>query len=132
MKKKYLNLFVIDSIGTFLIILLFFILSFFDNEISGFNYTGILSDYKFSVGLSVVGVALFISVICMLKKKFELDVDSLIMPISYLVFAFIIAVVSCILNCYVIVQNMHFAYYYRFIIINYLFLSSYTLLSFKK
>lgn len=132
MKKKYLNLYIIDSVVTFLILILFLVLGFVKKSGSVFNFTSYLSENIFTDILIVVAISLFIVVILLLKKKYTLDVNSLFLPISYLAFTGLIIVVALILNCYVIIKNMHFVYFYRFIIFDYLLLNGYTLLSFKK
>ena len=132
MKKKYISLFIIESIITFIIPLLFLSMNFVVRDGSVFNFVDFLGLNYLTIVVIVISIALFITILLLLfKKKYELDTNSLIFPISYLLFMIFIIIVAFILNCFVIVKNMHFVYYYRFIIYDYLLLCIYTILSFK-
>ena len=132
MKKKYMSLYILDSVITFSIASLFLILNFVKVEGSVFNFVNYLSNHYFTVVLIVLSIATFIVFILLNRKKYTLEVDNLLMPIAYLVFTCILILGAFLLNNYVVIKNMHFVYLYRFIIFDYLLLSSYTILSFKK
>ena len=132
MKKKYISLFIVSSVFTFLVLASFFLLSFISRDGSVYNFVDFLKVNYFTDVLIILAVSLFITVILLLfKKKYDLDVTSLIFPISYLSFIVFIILIAFILNNFVVVKNMHFVYYYRFIIFDYLLLCIYTILSFK-
>lgn len=132
MKKKYISLFIVSSVFTFLVLASFFLLSFISRDGSVYNFVDFLKVNYFTDVLIILAVSLFITVILLLfKKKYDLDVTSLIFPISYLSFMVFIILIAFILNNFVVVKNMHFVYYYRFIIFDYLLLCIYTILSFK-
>lgn len=132
MKKKYICLFIVSSVFTFLVLASFFLLSFISRDGSVYNFVDFLKVNYFTDVLIILAVSLFITVILLLfKKKYDLDVTSLIFPISYLSFMVFIILIAFILNNFVVVKNMHFVYYYRFIIFDYLLLCIYTILSFK-
>ena len=132
MKKKYISLFIVSSVFTFLVLASFFLLSFISRDGSVYNFVDFLKVNYFTDVLIILAVSLFITVILLLfKKKYDLDVTSLIFPISYLSFMVFIILLTFILNNFVVVKNMHFVYYYRFIIFDYLLLCIYTILSFK-
>ena len=124
MKKKYISLFIVSSVFTFLVLASFFLLSFISRDGSVYNFVDFLKVNYFTDVLIILAVSLF-------KKKYDLDVTSLIFPISYLSFMAFIILIAFILNNFVVVKNMHFVYYYRFIIFDYLLLCIYTILSFK-
>ena len=132
MKKKYICLFIVSSVFTFLVLASFFLLSFISRDGSVYNFVDFLKVNYFTDVLIILAVSLFITVMLLLfKKKYDLDVTSLIFPISYLSFMAFIILIAFILNNFVVVKNMHFVYYYRFIIFDYLLLCIYTILSFK-
>lgn len=132
MKKKYISLFIVSSVFTFLVLASFFLLSFISRDGSVYNFVDFLKVNYFTDVLIILAVSLFITVMLLLfKKKYDLDVTSLIFPISYLSFMVFIILIAFILNNFVVVKNMHFVYYYRFIIFDYLLLCIYTILSFK-
>ena len=132
MKKKYICLFIVSSVFTFLVLSSFFLLSFISRDGSVYNFVDFLKVNYFTDVLIILAVSLFITVMLLLfKKKYDLDVTSLIFPISYLSFMVFIILIAFILNNFVVVKNMHFVYYYRFIIFDYLLLCIYTILSFK-
>lgn len=132
MKKKYICLFIVSSVFTFLVLASFFLLSFISRDGSVYNFVDFLKVNYFTDVLIILAVSLFITVMLLLfKKKYDLDVTSLIFPISYLSFMVFIILIAFILNNFVVVKNMHFVYYYRFIIFDYLLLCIYTILSFK-
>ncbi len=106
-------------------------LGIFKSEGSVFNFATFLKMNYFMDVLIIISISLFISIISLYRKKYVLEVGSLIFPISYLIFMSFIIIASLILNNYVVVKNMHFVYFYKFIIFDYLLLNIYTLLSFK-
>ena len=123
MKKKYICLFIVSSVFTFLVLASFFLLSFISRDGSVYNFVDFLKVNYFTDVLIILAVSLFITVMLLLfKKKYDLDVTSLIFPISYLSFMVFIILIAFILNNFVVVKNMHFVYYYRFIIFDYLLL----------
>lgn len=132
MKKKYLILYFSESFITFSILVLFLSTIFKSLYGDMLDLTSFIQMYTLMNCFIVLSISILITIICLLKKKNELDVNSLIFPISYLLFLIFIIIISFVLNRYVIVQYMHFVYYYRFIIFDYFLLSLYTLLSFKK
>ena len=131
MKKKYLILYFSESFITFSILVLFLSTIFKSLYGDMLDLTSFIQMYTLMNCFIVLSISILITIICLLKKKNELDVNSLIFPISYLLFLIFIIIISFVLNRYVIVQYMHFVYYYRFIIFDYFLLSLYTLLSFK-
>ena len=87
MKKKYISLFIVSSVFTFLVLASFFLLSFISRDGSVYNFVDFLKVNYFTDVLIILAVSLFITVILLLfKKKYDLDVTSLIFPISYLSF----------------------------------------------
>jgi hypothetical protein len=132
MKKKFFNLYIIDSIITFLILVLFFILSYTVKNDVFFNFAKLFNYYYVSIILIIISISLFIVVLRLKNKKYDLDVNNMKLPILYLIFVSLILLVSFILNFYVVIINMHFVYFYRFILIGYILLSTYVITSFKK
>ena len=84
MKKKYLSLYFIDSAVTFIILILFLALSFLKNDTSVYNFVTYLGKYFLTSAIMVINTALFIVVINLLKK-YNLEANSLVFPICYLV-----------------------------------------------
>ena len=97
MKKKYISLFIVSSVFTFLVLASFFLLSFISRDGSVYNFVDFLKVNYFTDVLIILAVSLFITVMLLLfKKKYDLDVTSLIFPISYLSFMVFIILICII------------------------------------
>lgn len=108
--KNYLILYYICFIAT----ILFSIITSL-----GFNMSSVLLIINVMLGI------IFTVLIIKIKK---INVNSLIFPISYIIF-FIVVVGLCILfNLKVLVPFVHFGYYQFFILINFLLLNVYSIL----
>lgn len=133
MNKKYLKLYIIESILTFALII-FSIYS----QINSFNLIGYFYDfYDFImhqlllVILSIFNVLFFIVNLVFIIKKKKIRVDNLTFPISYAIF-FIFIVIIAILFSSRVVENMHVTYYCTFILFDYLLFNIYTFIAFKE
>ncbi len=81
--------------------------------------------------LGIINVILTALVtICVFKKK--LDKVNILFPVVFLVFSIIMVILVFLMNEMVVYPYVHFNYYSKFVLINYLLLSIYTLLSFSK
>ena len=81
--------------------------------------------------LGIINVILTALVtICVFKKK--LDKVNILFPVVFLVFSVIMVILVFLMNEMVVYPYVHFNYYSKFVLINYLLLSIYTLLSFSK
>lgn len=81
--------------------------------------------------LGITNVILTVLVtIGMFKKK--LDKINILFPVVFLVFSIIMVILVFLMNEMVVFPYVHFNYYSKFVLINYLLLSIYTLLSFSK
>jgi hypothetical protein len=132
MKKKYFELYIIESIITFLIALVFIVSGILGKSIVGIDYFEIANRSYIMYLQFIIAIALFIVTIRLKIKKYSLDVQNVLFPISYFIFMIFIIIVAFILNYYVVVKNMHLLYYYNFILFDYILLSLYTVFSFKK
>jgi len=84
--------------------------------------------FNMSSVLLIINVILGIIFTGLIIKIKKINVNSLIFPISYIIF-FIVVVGLCILfNTKVLVQFVHFGYYQFFILINFLLLNVYSIL----
>lgn len=80
-------------------------------------------------GINIVLVILF--TIRILQKQRDLNVN-IMFPIVYMGFTFIILLGCDLFNRRLVIPNIHFTYYIVFILINYLLLNIYSVLSFEK
>lgn len=80
-------------------------------------------------GINIIIVILF--TIKILQKQKVLNVN-IMFPIIYMVFVFIILLGCNLFNSRLVIPNIHFTYYIVFILINYLLLNIYSVLSFEK
>lgn len=80
-------------------------------------------------GINIILVILF--TIKILQKQKVLNVN-IMFPIIYMVFVFIILLGCNLFNSRLVIPNIHFTYYIVFILINYLLLNIYSVLSFEK
>lgn len=80
-------------------------------------------------GINIILVILF--TIKILQKQKVLNVN-ITFPIIYMVFVFIILFGCNLFNSRLVIPNIHFTYYIVFILINYLLLNIYSVLSFEK
>lgn len=64
-------------------------------------------------------------------KKKKLNVKNLLLPVAYIIFTIIILIISFLFNNKVIFPYIHFNYYVQFILIGYLLLNIYSILSIK-
>lgn len=80
-------------------------------------------------GINIVLVILF--TIKILQKQRDLNVN-IMFPIVYMVFTFIILLRCNLFNRRLVIPNIQFTYYIVFILINYLLLNIYSVLSFEK
>lgn len=64
--------------------------------------------------------------------KHKLDKINILFPIIYLLFLIIVVVVAILMNDKLIIPYIHYSYYISYILINYLLLNIYSVLSFKK
>lgn len=80
-------------------------------------------------GINIILVILF--TIKILQKQKVLNVN-IMFPIIYMAFTFIILLGCILFNHRLVIPNIHFTYYIVFILINYLLLNIYSILSFEK
>ncbi len=80
-------------------------------------------------GINIVLVILF--TIKILQKQRDLNVN-IMFPIVYMVFTFIILLGCNLFNRRLVIPNIQFTYYIVFILINFLLLNIYSVLSFEK
>ena len=74
MKKKYISLFIVSSVFTFLVLASFFLLGFISRDGSVYNFVDFLKVNYFTDVLIILAVSLFITVILLLfKKKYKLN-----------------------------------------------------------
>ena len=69
MKKKYISLFIVSSVFTFLVLASFFLLSFISRDGSVYNFVDFLKVNYFTDVLIILAVSLFITVMLLLFKK---------------------------------------------------------------
>lgn len=111
--KKYLILYYICFLST----LLFSILT-----TSIFNISTLL--------LTINILISFIFTYLIIKYK-KLQIKNLLFPISYIIFFIIILILCFLFNNKVLIEYIHFQYYQLFILINFLLLNIYSVLSIK-
>lgn len=89
------------------------------------------ASYSISL-LSLINFAFFLIFIILIIKKRKLNVNSLIFPVSYIIFFLVLNIICFLFNNKVIMPYIHFGYYQTFILIDYLFLNIYSLLCLTK
>lgn len=80
--------------------------------------------------VSVINIILIIIFTILLIKKKKINVNSLIFPISYLLFLIVIMIICFMFNNKIALEYMHFGYYQRFILIDYVLFNIYSILLF--
>lgn len=78
--------------------------------------------------INLVLVILFV----ILNSKFKLKKQNKLCPVIYLVFLSIVVILSFIINPLLMLQNVHYMYYFNFVLIGYLILNIYSLLCLSK
>ena len=133
MNKKYLVLYLIESILTFAL-LIFSLCS----QMNSFNLMGNFYDFwdfvmhqYLLVIFSIISILLFIVNLVFIIKKKKIRIDNLLFPISYAVF-FVFIIIMMILFSSVVVENIHITYYCTFVIFDYLLFNVYTFIGFKE
>ena len=132
MKKNYLVLYYLSSILTFGVIIFALVSQLCITQVVGqaYAFNEFFKDYAFVDALIIVSFFLFVFNVMLRSKKYEFKVNNDYMVLLYLVFFMIMTVIALIFNRYEIIRNIHFEYFYGFIIFDYLLLSLYTFLSF--
>lgn len=67
-----------------------------------------------------------------LNRKFKLKKQNKLCPIIYIVFLGIVVTLSFIINPLLMLQNVHYMYYFNFVLVGYLLLNIYSLLCLSK
>lgn len=104
-------------------------------SITCFFLTNIMCDenvYSLMINLFIILNIVFVvinSIGFIIKTKYEFT--SIVMPISYIVFVFIVGIISVIYNNYVVISYMHLSHFFSFIVVYYLLLNIYTILCIK-
>ena len=132
MKKDYFKLYVISSIITFLVNLVFLGLQYKSGQVAGslYDFVELYKGYPIIIVLVVISFGLFILSISFKRNKFDLDNPNINMIYAYMCFFVIMILLAVLFNCKVVMKNIQFIYYYGFIVVDYFLLSIYTLLSF--
>ena len=140
--KSYLWLYYICFILTFLVmgvssinVVPAFNLTFDDTNSAFSIFSNFIEYISMNNGLLIFSICSLIMVVIftiMLFKKRILNVNSTAFPISYIVFLIIMMGICFLFNNKVIMPYIHFGYYQRFILIDYLFLNIYSLLCLTK
>ena len=105
-------------------------------SLSAIYLTLIMSDetiYSFLINLMIILNAIFViinSIGFIIKTKYNFK--SIIMPMSYLIFTFVIGILSVMYNKYVVVSYMHLSHFFSFVVVYYLLLNIYTVLCVEK
>ena len=99
-------------------------LSFIDNFISYFINNLLI--------VSIINLMLIIVFTVLLLKKEKIVVDSLVFPISYILFLVGIMIICYLFNNKVALEYMHYGYYQKFIMIDYIMLNVYSLFLFER
>jgi len=129
MKAKYLFLYYLSSFFVFLSYLIFCL---FDNYSFFQNINNSLFFNKYISVMIIINLVLLIVNVFLNIKRYKFDIKHLKMPIIFLIFYFIMAILVVIMNNYLLFKWIEFSYYFMFVLINYLFLNIYTMISFKK
>ena len=134
MNKKYFTLYYIGSLLTYSLVIIALIYQLLASNKIGviYNFSDYLDRYVLVDVLAVISFTLFIIISLFLINKKTFNIDKLIFPISYLVFFVFIVIISLLFNNKAVVKNMHFTYYYGFLIFDHILLNIYTLMSLKK
>lgn len=84
--------------------------------------------------LGIISAITFIvtNVFIFKNKKFKTNNKDLLLPIIYLVFVFVVALLTVIYNKNAIIPYLHYTYYYTFLLIPYILLNIYTITLSKK
>lgn len=125
MKKKYIIFYYLMAV---LVILTFILIRIF----------GLTKGYTVDAepfGLYILLVLNFLMVLTNMYfeiKKYELKVDSLKVPITFLTFYIFIVILVLIMDRLLLIPTLEYDYYYGFVLFNYLFLNIYTICSYNK
>lgn len=91
--------------------------------------SGMLIPLNFILGV----ICLILVLIFTIKaKKKKLNNVNILFPISYLLFLIIVSIIAVLLNSKLVIPYIHYNYYISFILINYLLLNIYSVLSISK
>ena len=83
-------------------------------------------DIYYIIGYINVFLVIIFSIL-QVKKKFNFN--SIIFPISYIIFYIMIVIICLIFNNKVLIPSMHYHYYLKFLLGDYLLLNIYTILN---
>ena len=86
---------------------------------------------EISIYLMVINVWMVVYFSILLSKR-KLNNVNILFPISYILFTVIILIVCLLFNNKVLIPYLQFSYYINFILINYILLNIYSVLSFSK
>lgn len=131
MNKKYLILYYICSIMSFILLPVAYLLFKEGLEILGLFLEDFSSNIILLSIFSILNLIIFITNTVLLIRKKQFNVKSLLFPISYIVFYIYILIIVLLYNHNVYTNNTHLMYYYLFIMFDYLLFNVYTLLCFK-
>ena len=131
MNKKYLILYYICSIMSFILLPVAYLLFKEGLEILGLFLEDFSSNIILLSIFSILNLIIFITITVLLIRKKQFNVKSLLFPISYIVFYIYILIIVLLYNHNVYTNNTHLMYYYLFIMFDYLLFNVYTLLCFK-
>ncbi len=119
--KKYLFLYYFNAFLTFLLI--------------GYSYYVIEPTREIIIPLysiiNYINIGLVLVFTFFFIKKKTMNINSLIMPISYLIFFIIVLIICFLFNDKVVSPYIHFGYYQLFILIAFILLNIYSILSIK-
>ena len=74
---------------------------------------------------------ILVTIFTLLLMKRSLEKVNILFPITYILFTIIVLTVCILFNNRLIIPYIHYSYYIQFILINYLLLNVYSVLSFK-
>ena len=130
MNKKYLILYYICSIITFVLLPFAYFL-----YVDGCQFHELI-DYSivpynlYILIFTIINIILFIIITVLLILKKKININSLTFPISYIVFYIFILIIVILFNHYTYTQNIHLMYYYSFVMFDYMLFNIYTILCF--
>lgn len=85
---------------------------------------------KLSVLLIIINILLIIIFTVLLIKK-GINKINILLPITYILFTIIVLIICILFNNKLVIPYIHYSYYIKFILINYILLNTYSLLSIK-
>ena len=91
--------------------------------------SGMLLPLNFILGVICL---IFVLIFTIKGLKGKINNVNVLFPIIYLLFLIIVSIIAVVLNSKLIIPYIHYNYYISFILINYLLLNIYSLLSISK